>query len=297
MTTSTLVTVGGSEIGAVCGLDPWLDATTLAARKLGLIPEPPETEAMKLGKRLEPIVAELAAERGYQVVAASGETEHDPERRWCVGRPDGFTVVAERPAVAELKTVGQLAARAGWDAGPPLHYQAQCQWYMHLTGLNDAAVFALVGGQRFDVYELERDDDAIGALLEAAEAFVKLVRRGRLPAPDGSDTARSTLTYLYPEHAAGTIVRASKLDVETFHELRLTHEAQEQLKTRRTHLENTLKMSLGDAETMLSPSDVPMVHWRSLRYARLNGTRLKEAHPELHSEFSDVTITRRFTLA
>ena len=297
MSATQLVTVGGSEIGAVCGLDPWQDATTLAARKLGLIPEQPESEAMRLGKRLEPIVAELAEEAGYPMLENTRGELGDPERKWVTGTPDRLTLLREREAVAELKTVGQLAHRAGWDDGPPLHYQAQCQWYMHLTGLDDAVVFALVGGQRFDVFELERDDDAIAALLDAAEAFVKLVRRGKLPAPDGSDTARSTLTWLYPDHAAGQIVRASKADVELVHELKLVHEAQERLKEQRTRIENVLKFSLGEAETMLSPSDVPLVHWRTLRYSRVNTTRLKEEKPDIHAEFLDPTITRRFTLA
>ena len=290
---ASAVTVGGSEIGAVCGLDPWCDPTTLAARKLGLIPAQPETEAMLLGTRLEPLVAELASERGYPLLPAEKLT--DPERPWCVGTPDGTTLIGNVAAVAELKTVGVYAHR-DWDDLPPLRYQAQCQWYMHLTGLSAAVVVALVGGQRVGVYHLERDDTAIVALLDAGEQFVDVVRRGKLPEPDGSDSARSTLGRLHPAQTTGAVVRAGRAEMEAYRALLDVRQAEERIKAQKQALENTLKAYIGDAETLVAADDAPLVHWRAVASGRLDGSALRRDHPDIHAEYSQSTTTRRFTV-
>lgn len=289
-------TIGGSEIAAVCGLDPYTSPVMLAARKLGLAEPQPETQAMRIGKRLEPLIAELAGEHGYEVMPAPAGTLADPARKWCVGKPDGYTAHAATRAVAELKAVGQLAHREGWNGEPPLRYQAQGQWYMHLTGLPACVVFALVGGQRFEVYTCELDEQAIGYLLDRAEGFVKLLRRGKLPDIAGTESEKADLLRIFPEAEPMKLVRLDRDHWHTVRELCARREQLAAVKAQCEELENRLKAFMGDAELAISPHDEDALRWTTVRARRIDTGALKAARPEVAEEFTTVTTTRRFTL-
>ena len=60
--------LGGSEIPAVLGLDPYVSAYALACRKLGVTGDGEPTRASVMGNRLQAVHAELVADDGYQVM-------------------------------------------------------------------------------------------------------------------------------------------------------------------------------------------------------------------------------------
>src|SRR6266487_441319 len=69
--------IGGSEAASACGVDPFRSRIMLWAEKTGRI-ERPETEAMKWGKLLEPVVFAGLERQGYDVMPApDGEWSHD----------------------------------------------------------------------------------------------------------------------------------------------------------------------------------------------------------------------------
>src|SRR5690606_29968470 len=55
--------IGGSDIATIAGVNPWSSPVELYLDKLGELPERPETDAMRFGKRLEQVVADEFAER------------------------------------------------------------------------------------------------------------------------------------------------------------------------------------------------------------------------------------------
>ena len=61
--------------------------------------------------------------------------------------------------------------RDGDDDAVPLHYQAQCMWYLGITGQPWCDVAALIGGQRLVIRRIHRDDETIAAMLERADDF------------------------------------------------------------------------------------------------------------------------------
>lgn len=302
--TARIVTVGGSEIAAVVGLDPYCSPVMLAARKLGMVPDVHESEAMTWGKRLEPLIADALEQDGYGIVPAPADGYRDPERKWCVGHPDRFVTGAWQGsraepgprAVLEIKTMNQWAhAHNGTVA--PVRYQCQGQWYMHLTGLDRVVFAGLVGGQSLHVAEFERDDDAIAILLDHAEAFVKLVRRGQLPETIGSESERGDLLQLFPDAAQGQVVRLDREHWHALRELRARREQLARVKEQAEALENRIKLFMGHAERAISPHDDEVVRWANVQSRRVDTTALKAAHPEIAEEFTTVTTTRRFTVA
>lgn len=285
-------TIGGSQVAAAVGIDPYRSPVMLWAQMLGKI-APYESEAAEWGRRLEPLVREKVAET-YEVMPAPAEGFVDTERPWAVGHPDGFATMHHGSrGILEVKTAGHFAWRG---SEVPLAYQAQCQWYMHLTDTEWALVAALIAGQRFEVHQVARDQGAIDTMLVLAEGFLEHVRTATPPPPDGSDSSREAIRELFPGASEGRKVRLSRAEWETVQELRGLREQLAAVKEQIAERENVLKLAMRDAETAVSPHDTEALHWRNVQARRLDTSALKEAHPELYEEFSTVTTTRRFSV-
>ena len=284
--------IGGSEIAAACGIDPHRSRVALWLEKTGRIARE-ESEAMRWGTALEPVIVHALHEQGYNPYGR-GIEYRDEARPWLLGHPDGLCTLDGSPALLEVKTAGQWAHR-GFE-GVPFHYQAQVQHYLHLTGLQRALVAILVGGQRLELHELDRDERAIRGLLNLAERFWRYVERNEPPPPDHSESSREALLTLWPEHRPGKTVRLMGSSWEAFQELKRRRAQADVLKAQITTLENTLKATMGDAERAIGPRDEEALTWRTTEARRIDVTALRRDRPEIASEYETATPTRRFVV-
>lgn len=286
------LTIGGSDAAAAAGIHPHVSRVALWLEKTGRI-ERPVTEAMRWGTLLEPLIFTALRDRGYFVEPCADEAT-DSERPWLLGHPDGFHLWPDEVGLLEVKTANLWAARS-WD-GPPLEYVAQCQVYMHLTGLNRALLAVLVGGQRLELHEIDRDEKAIGLLLGRLEDFYGYLVRDVPPPPDGSDSSRDALLAMFPQAREGERVRLDASHELTYETLRTRRRQRDVLDGQITKLENELKAYMGDAETAITRHDAEAVHWRTTHSRRFDVSRFKIDHPALHAEYLTETTTRRFTV-
>src|SRR5436309_2038443 len=93
-------TIGGSDAAAAAGIDPHKSRMKLWLEKRGVIPVE-ESEAMRWGKLLEPVIFEELREREldpqhFTLVAG------DKKRPWCIGHPDGLVTLDEITALLEV---------------------------------------------------------------------------------------------------------------------------------------------------------------------------------------------------
>src|SRR6266849_2028048 len=112
--TITALAVGGSEIAALVGLDPNRDAFSVYAEKLGLVEPAPPTPRMRMGKKLERIIAEVYAEETGQCIAWCDRTMQHVDRSWQVFTIDAFVLATESP------TGGQIVSNMLRYPTPPL---------------------------------------------------------------------------------------------------------------------------------------------------------------------------------
>jgi putative phage-type endonuclease len=288
----TRFTIGGSDAAAAAGVDPHRSRVMLWLEKTGRV-ERPETEAMRWGTLLEPVIfAELEA-REYEAEPWPTKGASDPERPWCEGHPDGFVILDGDVALLEIKTVGQWAKRE-WNGEPPAAYVAQIQHYLHLTGLDRALLAVLVGGQKLELTTIERNQRAIDLLLILEEQFYGYLQRDELPPPDGSDSAREALNAYFAEATPGRAYRFDKAGMSLYRELIARREQEKAVKTQRVALENRIKALMGDAEVALSPHDDELIRWPTVSSTRVDVTALRAEHPEIAERFGKTTTTRRF---
>lgn len=236
--------IGSSDIAAVADLDPFRGPTDVWLDKLGLS-KPRDTIATWSGHKLEPVIAEMYAERTGAVLLDGGGTARHPDLSWAVATVDRRAQVGPAPVV-EIKNVGAWALKH-WHAGAPVEKVLQAQWQMLVCGVERVHIAALIGGTDFRVYSVERDDELIASLVEIAERFWVDHVIPRVPPPDDPEARRVALEALHPRTnglllpatPAAEAARGQLLDIEA---------REAALKAERDEAENAVKELIGEAD-------------------------------------------------
>lgn len=242
--------IGASEVAAVLGVHPYLSAYTLWHEKRGLLPPLEESEAMEWGKLLEPVIADKYARVTGRKLVDHGRYQALRSSRWpfliaTLDREVAPVDGRKGPGALEIKTTGTFV-EPKWKDEPPLYVQTQMQAQLAVTGWSWGSFAVLVGGQKYDHLDMNRDDDFIGILVEKCEAFWRLVQDGTPPPVDGSDSTADTLAALHPDDN-GDVVH---LAAEQADWLRIREEAKAAIKreeAREQEASNHLRAAIGSA--------------------------------------------------
>jgi putative phage-type endonuclease len=264
--------VGGSDIAAICGISPYRTPFGVYCDKLGLADPQEETDRMRMGKVLEPVVTKLYERAALVNVIWLDRTQRHPKEALVVGTPDGkletmpgLQALPEERGF-EAKTAGlDQAWRWGEDGdNVPQEYLVQCQWYMLLTGWPSWALAVLIGGDRFKHFELHSDEELQAILLDRARKFWHdHVEARNPPEIDASPAAASYLRRRYP-------VGVEPPREATLHERELMasivrHRQELKLLTTRTDaLQNQLKDSIGSARGLYDADSDTRVSWTDI---------------------------------
>lgn len=180
--------LGASEVAAVLGLSPFESPLELYLRKTGQLDEPVETEAMRMGTLLEPVLEQLYTERTGRPIADRQVVLRD-DTYGCplLATLDALTADG---SIVELKTTSAYnAGRIGEGEELPEHWLLQAHQQMLLAGVDIVDFGILIGGQKFEVRTVERNQDLIDAVLPKLAAFWRCVE-DRTPPPHQSITPR-----------------------------------------------------------------------------------------------------------
>src|SRR5438477_9435388 len=189
--------IGGSEAASACGIDPYRSRLMLWWEKVNGV-ERDETEAMRLGTLLQPAVAEIASERGYEIMPAPAEGFTHPEHAWMVCHPDGFGNVDGARAVVEIKTRG-----TGWSSEDERELYGSYMQVFHgmaVTGCEAGLLCILHGGHgglRLETREVVRDDALTAQMVELEQEIVDAVRTETPPKARGSRSDGAAVRQMF----------------------------------------------------------------------------------------------------
>jgi putative phage-type endonuclease len=208
--------IGASESAALFGMAPdgRESRYSLWAKKAGLVqPEEIDEEWLEWGQILEQPIADRYAAR-------TGHVLWTPPNPFCVAvhpRLPFLTATIDRWIIEapgrgdrgdlEIKNVGTFNADWRGENGVelPLYVQIQVQHQLAVTGFSWAVVAALVGGNKLETFEVERNAGFISELEAVAEAFWLRVQRKEPPEVDGSEATARTLKALHPDDNGQTV--------------------------------------------------------------------------------------------
>ena len=264
--------IGGSDASAILGLNPYYSPFDCYADKIGVRPPVVDNEAMRQGRDLEEYVAKrFCEEQGKKVRRINAILQHD-EHKFLIGNVD--RVLIGEDAGLECKTTSVLN-KSKFNLGEyPTAYYAQCVHYMALTGAAKWYLAVLVLNKGFHIFEIERDENEIGALIEMERAFWQdHVCKQIPPNPDGNASTAETIKAMFPQGTSGDIIPlfGQEAVIASYLELDSTVKG---LEKQRDSFKQTLQLALGDAE--IGKAHGYEVQWKNQTRQTLDTKRLQE---------------------
>lgn len=288
--------IGGSDVAALAGLSTFGSPTSVYYDKVGLAPEQPESELMRWGRVLEPVIAsEFTVATGLHVVVPQALV-WDVEHPWRRCTLDGLVVEsnAEWPDMGFLELVlgtnqMKTTGAGSWRDRIPPDIEAQCQWEMGIAELERCwlTVLHMSGFDRhFAVYEIEFDLPAFAALCRISDRFwEKHVLAGNPPRPDSNPATTDALKAAYGHRAEGSTIELDDELVTVAEEWLRAKAAEDAAKTRREGAENALRSALGE-HTYGAYGETELVSWKPQRKAgRIDEKALRADHPEIWAKY------------
>lgn len=201
--------VGGSDVGAIMGLNPWESAYSLWAKKTNQIVEQPLTSMrVKFGNKFEAPILEIWAEQNPDWVLYQTGTYRHSVNKHVMANPDAL---AHNPATDEWMVIEVKTSAKPWTE-VPAHYEAQVMQYLYVFGIKKAKVIGVVG---WDWWESDLVySDFVGQLqLDYVTKFWEHCQTMTKPDWDGSDATFKTVKELNPliEDAAHNTPHAQEL--------------------------------------------------------------------------------------
>ena len=288
--------IGGSDAGAVVGLNPYKSPIDVYVEKTSEEVQAKEpNEAMRLGTDLEEYVAKRWEEAtGKKVRRNNFMMAHD-DYPWMVANVDR-EVIGEN-AILECKTASPYSADKWKDGETPQHYVIQCLHYMAVTGAEKCYLACLIFSKGLEYRVIERDEDTINALIDIEKEFWnEYVLKNQLPPPDGSDAADECIRALYPESEASTYASLDETYISRCKRLDQITELKKELEDEEKMLKQEIQLEMKEAETAFVGNY--KVTWKTTKPRETFDTKkFKAEHPELVSNYIKIgKPSRRFVI-
>ena len=283
--------IGGSDAGTIIGLNPYKSAYTLWAEKTGKMPEFDGNLTTAVGSYLEDFVAKLfESETGKKVRRKNRMLVNDEYPFACA---DVDRVVVGENAILECKTTNSLPAMKKFKNGEyPESWYCQMTHYLAVGGYDKAYLAVLIGCREFKVFELERDEGEIKALMEAEEEFWNNnVLKDIPPATDGAASTTDTISAIYPESNEELVsLMAYEKDIESYMSYSTLIK---DLEKKKDEVANRIKAAMG--ESGKGESNAYKVSWISAERKSFDTKKFSAAHKDIDlSSFYKTSTYRTF---
>ncbi len=280
--------IGGSDISAIAGMNPWRSPLAVYLDKRGEIEDGPDNERMYWGRQLEDVVARHFAEVNNVKIRRVKRILRHRKYDFFIANLD--RTITRPKAVLEIKTGGLMQVDRWADGKLPAEYELQVRWYMMVTGISEAWAAALLGGQHYREAYIARDHEMEEYLIEIALDFWRMVQEGTPPDPTHTDT--ELIKAMYPRSKPITITLPDSTD---HGRLVIAKTHLDIYKKEVAELENRIKASMGEAEEALLPDgDEPVFTWREHSRTTIDTKRLREEKPDIYEKYSRTTTLRTF---
>lgn len=266
--------IGGSDAGAVCGVNPYRSAFNVYHDKIS--EEPPEAEDnehMRQGRDLEDYCARRFSEAtGLKVHRTNYLYRHETHGFMIA---DLDRVIVGENAGLECKTASAWSADK-WKSVDtvPEAYILQCQHYMAVMGYDSMYLACVVLGTDFTYFKINRNEELIANLIKVEQDFWEnYVLKKVIPDPDGSKAYDDTLSEYFPARR-NTSIPLIGFDeaLDRRKELGLLISKME---TEKKQIDQRLKLYLGENE--VAESSKYRVAWKLSEATGIRRFTVKEA--------------------
>ncbi|MBT9793013.1 endonuclease [Clostridium sp. MCC334] len=284
--------LGGSDAGAVCGLNPYVSPMAVYRDKVSDETDMGDNEAMRQGRDLEEYVAQRFTEETGLKVRRSNKMYRSTEYPWMIADVD--RMVAGGGAGLECKTVSVYKKDQWADGGIPVYYLLQCYHYMIVTGCRTWYLAAVILGQDFQYRRIEYEEETAQNLIALeAEFWNNHVLPRHMPDPDGSKSCDAVLEEYFCQRGKAETIELVGFD-QKLERRQEIEETMKLLETEKRQIDQEIKVFMDGHE--MADSGRYRVTWREVISSRLDTKRLKEEKPDIYREFLQESKSSRFTV-
>jgi len=282
--------IGGSEITAVMGLDPYATPYALWERKTGRVADFGENKFTRAGNYLEDAVGQMFADAvGLDVYKPEREHWQHPEFPHLLGTPDRFVAMKHGDAVLEIKTTQKRITREDVTEGHALRWYFQVLWYMGIAGKQKGFIAWLCNGVDFDYIEVDFQPDIFADMVQAGNEFwINHVLADVPPPPLTKDDILRSIGKVLPDAIEGPeeALRYHAQIKENAAKIKELEAAQDELKT-------AVQLMMAE-HSVLTYQGAPLFTWKEAETTRLDTKRLKEEAPETWEMYAKKSTVRTF---
>lgn len=284
--------LGGSDVGAILGLNRYATPYTVWAEKTGRLPPKEDNEAMRQGRDLEQYVADRFVERSGKRVQKYNFLLRRDSAPYLHANIDR-RILGERSGL-ECKTASVLSMGLYAGGEFPGSYYAQCVAYLAVTGWERWYLAALVLNKAFYVYQITTvDGDSVPEWCDgsvyvnsgeletlkrcAVEFWECHIIPDKPPAPDGLPATGEAVKAIYRNDCGGTIELFGRDGMlEEYFQLRRERAAIQQ---RMDAIKQTIQTDMGNSS--MAVCGPAQVSWRLQAHRTFDIRALQKAHPEI----------------
>ena len=284
--------IGGSDAGAVVGLNPYSSPYSVYHEKLGLVEAFEGNDKTRLGTDLEEYVAKRFEEITGKKVRRLNAMLRSVERPYMIADVDRVIVGADEGLECKVTSNNE---NYKFDEGEyPAYWACQCYHYLSVMGYKRWHICVLdLFSAKVSVITIERDESEIKALEEIEKTFwEENIKKKVCPAPNGSERCDDIIAEKYPEADDD----APTLDLMGYSkELARLAEIKEQIKpleVEKSAIEQTIKEALGTSST--GEYGLYKVSFKNSVSTRLDTKKLKLEQPQIYAAYASESSSRRF---
>lgn len=273
--------LGSSDAPIVAGVSPYKSPLELYFQLHGELPRytDEESQAQRIGSKLEPMIAELVAEDLGLKIRRMGTQRHKTHA-FMVASLD-FEIInnPKGPGVLEIKN--RMGMRPFETVPDDIMLQVVQQ--MAVTNREWAIVGVLFQFGKMQTYEVRRDKELEEYLIELEGRFMLRVQRSEPPDHTWTPETVGILKKLYPKDSGVTLELPAELGfhVDAFMKAKQELAAAE---GKKAEFEGTLKSAMGAASLATIPGYT--LSWKSTRDGKkFDVEKFEEEYPEMFQYF------------
>jgi putative phage-type endonuclease len=283
--------IGGSEITALMGLDPYRTPYALWEIKTGRVGDFSGNKFTDAGNYLEPVVAQMFSDQtGMEAYIKKQEHYAHPEYPHLIGTPDRFVRLTEGgDGVLEIKTTQRRIIREDVTEGAKINWFFQIQWYLGITGFKTGFIAWLCAGVDFDFVQVDFQPDIFADMVEAANEFWAVnVLQDVPPAPISREDIQKIFGMVVPDPV--------ELPEEALHyhqKIKENAARINELETANEELKTAVQLLMLDKSVAIYQG-ATLFTWKHAEMTRIDTKLLKEREPELWARYAKTSTVRTF---
>ncbi len=300
--------IGGSDISAIMGFNPYKTAYDLYMEKTGEVTGDQMSEPAYWGTVLEDVVAKEYAQRnGVKIQKINFMLRHsrypfaianidraviNPAISGNVRLREDCTLTTDK--LLEVKTASEYVKK-DWGVEDtdqvPDNYNLQVQWYMGITGVHQCDLALLIGGNKYRQYTIKFDPDLFAIMIDEAKAFWTDHVLARVP-PEA--TTLANIKHKYPKALPSATANIAANDddaiavIDRFIELKDT---EKQLKAELEETQVAVLNLIADNEALAVDGEL-IATYKNQSANRFDTKAFQVKYPELAQQFTKTTESR-----